>query len=102
VECQQCVIEFCVQLEKSGSEILQLIHQAYGDDAMRQAAVCKWWKHFRDGEMNVKDEPRNDQEVKTTCSTILLELSADGLQHIVKKFCQYFTKKNMEFSYMDL
>jgi len=24
---------------------------------MRQAAVFKWWKYFRDGEMNMKDEP---------------------------------------------
>jgi hypothetical protein len=30
---QQCfAIEFCVRLGKSGSEHLQLIHQAYGDE----------------------------------------------------------------------
>jgi hypothetical protein len=29
---------------------LQLIHQAYGVDAMRRAAVFEWWKLFRDGE----------------------------------------------------
>jgi hypothetical protein len=40
------------------SEILQLIHQAYGDDAVRRAAVCKWWKRFRDGETNVKGQNR--------------------------------------------
>jgi hypothetical protein len=34
-EQQRCAIEFCVRFEKSGSETLQLIHQAYGDDAMR-------------------------------------------------------------------
>jgi hypothetical protein len=32
---EHCMIEFCVQLGKSGSETLQLIHQAYGDNAMR-------------------------------------------------------------------
>jgi hypothetical protein len=32
---KHCMIEFCVQLGKSGSETPQLIHQAYGDDAMR-------------------------------------------------------------------
>jgi hypothetical protein len=36
-EQQHCGIEFCVQLGRSGSETLQLIHQAYGDDAVRQA-----------------------------------------------------------------
>jgi hypothetical protein len=63
-ERQRCAIEFCVRLGKSGSETLQLIHQAYGDDAISRAAVFKWWKRFRDGETNVKDEPRS-------CSAIL-------------------------------
>jgi hypothetical protein len=50
-------LEFCVWLGKNGSETLQFIHQAYAeDDAMRQAAVFKWWKHFRDREMNMKDD----------------------------------------------
>jgi hypothetical protein len=80
VEHQRCVIEFCVRLGKSGSEILQLIHQAYGNDAMRRAAVFEWWKSFKDGETKVKDSPRSDQAVKTACSTILLKLAANGLQ----------------------
>jgi hypothetical protein len=57
VERQQCAIEFCVRLGKSGTETLQLIHQAYGDDAMRRAAVLKWWKRFRAGETNVVAPP---------------------------------------------
>jgi hypothetical protein len=48
-EQQRCTIEFCVRLGKSGSETLQLIHQAYVDDAMGRAAVFKWWKRLRDG-----------------------------------------------------
>jgi hypothetical protein len=31
-------------------------HQAYGDNAMRRAAVFKWGKRFRDGETKAKDE----------------------------------------------
>jgi hypothetical protein len=50
--------EFCVRLGKSGSETLQLFHQAYGDDAMRRAAVFKQWKRFRDGETNMKGQNR--------------------------------------------
>jgi hypothetical protein len=41
VQRQRCAIEFPLRLGKSGSETLQLIHQAYGDDAMRRAAVLK-------------------------------------------------------------
>jgi hypothetical protein len=37
-------------------ETQQLIHQVYGNDAMRRAAVFKWWKSFGDGETNVKGQ----------------------------------------------
>jgi hypothetical protein len=57
VQRQHCANEFCVRLGKVGSETMQRNHQAYGDDAMRRAAVLKWWKRFRGGETNVKDEP---------------------------------------------
>jgi hypothetical protein len=52
----RCAIEFCVRIGKSGSETLQLIHEAYGDDAMRRVSVFKWRKRFRDGETNVKGQ----------------------------------------------
>jgi hypothetical protein len=55
-EQQRCEI---VRLEKSGSETLQLIHEAYGDDAMRRAAVFEWWKWFKDEETNAKNEPHS-------------------------------------------
>jgi hypothetical protein len=45
-EQQHCMTEICVQHGKSESEALQLIHQAYGDNAMRRAVVFQWWKCF--------------------------------------------------------
>jgi hypothetical protein len=57
-ERQRCAVEFYVRLRKSASEALQLILQAYGDDAMRRAAVFKWWKRFRDGETKLKGQNR--------------------------------------------
>jgi hypothetical protein len=65
------------RLGKNGSETLQLIHQAYGDDAMRRAAVSKWWKRFRDGETKVKGQNRLFHHPP--------ELAANGLQHVFKK-----------------
>jgi hypothetical protein len=50
VERQRCAIELCVRLGKSGLETLQLIHQAYADDAVRRAVVFNRWKPFQDGE----------------------------------------------------
>jgi hypothetical protein len=48
-EQQHCTTEFCVWLGKSGSETLQLIHQAYGDNAMN-----KLW--FSSGGSNLETE----------------------------------------------
>jgi hypothetical protein len=50
------------------SETPQLIHQAYGDDAVRRAAVFKWWKRFRDGETNVKGQSRLFHYPPEACS----------------------------------
>jgi hypothetical protein len=61
-------------------EILQLIHQAYRDDAIRRAAVFKWWKSFRDGETKAK--------AQTACSTILLKLTANDLRHVFEKWVE--------------
>jgi histone-lysine N-methyltransferase SETMAR len=80
VERQRCAIEFCVRLGKSGSETLQLVHQAYGDNAMRRAAVFKWWKRFRDGEMNVKDEPRSGRP-----STAVTEANVEKAEELLKE-----------------
>jgi hypothetical protein len=49
VERQRCAIEFWNPTTHPSS---------YGNDAMRRAAVFKWWKRFRDGEMNVKSQNR--------------------------------------------
>jgi hypothetical protein len=83
VERQHCATKFYVQLGKSGSETLQFIHQACEDDAMRRAAVFKWWKRL--GEIS---KFRSDQEVKTACSTTLLKLAANGVQHVFEKWVQ--------------
>jgi hypothetical protein len=47
-----------VSVARLNYETLQLIHQAYGDEAMRRAAVFKWWKRFRAGETNVRSQNR--------------------------------------------
>jgi hypothetical protein len=57
-------------LEKNGSETLQLIHQAYGDDAMRRAAVFKWWKRFRSNFEVIKRSKLSSWSLRQTiCST---------------------------------
>jgi len=92
-ERQRCAIEFCVRLGKSGSETLQLIHQAYGDDAMRRAAVFKWWKRFR----NKRTWKLNLVAVGLAQSLFHYPPEAcGGLQHVFEKWVER-CKKCMAF-----
>jgi hypothetical protein len=50
-EQQRCAIDFCVRIEKSGSETPSSL--------WRRVAVFKWRKRFRDGETDVKNERGN-------------------------------------------
>jgi hypothetical protein len=43
----------------------------------RQAAGSKWWKRFRDGEKKL-----------SACSTILLKLAANGMQHVFEEWVE--------------
>jgi hypothetical protein len=65
------------------SETLQLIHQAYGVDAMTQAAVFKWWKRFKDGETNMKGQNRLFHYPPEACGS---------LQHVCEKWVERFRK----------
>jgi hypothetical protein len=68
-----------VSIVQLKSKTIQLIHQAYGDEAMRPAAVCKWWKCFRDREMNMKGQNHLFHYPPEACSS---------LQHIFGKLVQ--------------
>jgi hypothetical protein len=83
-EQQRCAIGFCARLRKRTSKTLQLTHQACGDDAMRRAAIFKWWKRFRNGETKVKDEPRSGRP-----STMPVPLPSWSLRQTV---CRTFSR----------
>lgn len=55
---QRYSIKFCVKLGKNGAETLQLLQQAYKEDAMSRAMVFMWHKRFKDGREDVEDDDR--------------------------------------------
>ncbi|GBN72787.1 hypothetical protein AVEN_139293-1 [Araneus ventricosus] len=55
---QRANFKFCVLLEKSPSETLEMLKKAYGNDAMKETAVYEWQKRFREGRTNIEDDPR--------------------------------------------
>ncbi|XP_023224520.1 putative uncharacterized protein FLJ37770 [Centruroides sculpturatus] len=55
---QRFSIKFCVKLNKSGIETLDMIREAYKDESMSRTRVFEWHKKFKDGRGNVEDEQR--------------------------------------------
>ncbi|GBL86737.1 Putative uncharacterized protein FLJ37770 [Araneus ventricosus] len=55
---QPANIKFCILLEKSPSETLEMLKKAYGSDAIKKTAVYEWHKRFLEGRTNIEDDPR--------------------------------------------
>jgi hypothetical protein len=55
---QRINIKFCETLGKSASETLQMLTEAYGTDAMKKTSVFEWYKRFKVGWEDVKDNER--------------------------------------------
>jgi hypothetical protein len=51
--------ELPVKFGKSGNEIIQMLMQVYGDNAMKITAVYKWMTCFSEGRESVTDEERS-------------------------------------------
>lgn len=55
---QRFSIKFCVKLKKTATETLQMIQEAYGEDALSRTQVFQWHQNFREGRDDVHDEQR--------------------------------------------
>ena len=55
---QCCTIKFCLKLGMNATETCGKLQEAYGDDALSQAQIFRWFKDFSSGRDLVEDEPR--------------------------------------------
>ena len=55
---QRVNIKFCVKLGKTATETLQLLRDAYGDEALSRARVFEWHRRFVLGRVSVEDDTR--------------------------------------------
>ena len=53
---QRVNIKFCVKLNKTATETLQLLRDAYGDEALSRARVFGWHRRFVLGRVSVEDD----------------------------------------------
>jgi len=56
---QRVNIKFCVKLGKTATETLQLLRDAYSDEALSRARVFGWHRRFILGRVLVEDDTRS-------------------------------------------
>ncbi|GBM73368.1 Putative uncharacterized protein FLJ37770 [Araneus ventricosus] len=59
-------IKFCFKLDKTATETYEMLVKVYGVDTVSKKCVFEWFKRFRDGEEDVKDEPRSGRPPTST------------------------------------
>ncbi|GBM04678.1 Putative uncharacterized protein FLJ37770 [Araneus ventricosus] len=63
---QRVNIKFCFKLGKTATETHEMLVKVYGVDAVSKKCVFEWFKRFRDGKENVKDEPSSARPPTST------------------------------------
>ena len=56
---QRYCIKFCQKLGNNQTETVQKIQQVFGDEALSQTKIKKWFHHFKNGQMSVESEARS-------------------------------------------
>ena len=62
---QRFAIKFCVKLNKSATETLASLTEAYGDATLSRTMVFKWHKTLKEGRENVEDESRSGRPISS-------------------------------------
>lgn len=62
---QRYSIKFCVKLNKTSTETIGLLKEAYGDQSLSSAQVKRWHKSFKEGREDVEDEQRSGRPSTT-------------------------------------
>ena len=63
---QRYAIKFCVKLDKTPSETLEMLRRAYGEATLSSAQVFRWRKAFKEGRENVEDDHRSGRPSTST------------------------------------
>jgi hypothetical protein len=52
---QRVCIKFCLKLGKSATETIEMLREAFGEDALSKTAVSDWHSRFKAGRVLVED-----------------------------------------------
>jgi len=72
VDEQRVCIKFCVRLGKTGSEIFEMLKQAFGDSCMSRSRTFEWFERFKNGRTSTaNDDPSGRPNTATTPSKVV-------------------------------
>jgi hypothetical protein len=74
---QTVAIKFCFKAGISATETLVLDQKAYGNEALYQQNVFRWYSRFRDVRELVEDDERGDRPKSTQTEVINVAVAAD-------------------------
>ena len=76
---QRTNLKFLAQLGKTPTEVLGLLQQVYGNEAMSRCRVFKWHKRFKEGREGVEDDPRSGRP--------LTSKTEENVERVRQKVC---------------
>jgi transposase len=56
---QRVCIKFCVKLDKSATETLEMLREAFEEHSLSRTAVSEWHSRFKAGLASVEDDERS-------------------------------------------
>jgi hypothetical protein len=69
---QGICIKFCFKIGTTATETYELLHQAYGEDAMGRTKVIDWFRPFKEGRTSFESDLRSGSKQKGHVTGVFL------------------------------
>jgi len=85
---QRTCLKFCFLLGKTPTESLEMLQEAFKEQALSRARVFEWFSRFKKGDLSIEDQPcsgrpsssRNDENItkihENSTKTIVIPLTS--------------------------
>ena len=77
---QRVCIRFCANLEKSATEILEMIQQCFGDQSLSRTQVFQWHAWYKAGRTSVDDNEHTGRPTSSTTPETVAQIQEIILQ----------------------
>ena len=95
---QRINIKFYVKIGNSASETLALLTVAYGEYGMKKSSVFEWHRRFKEGRVDVQDDPRSGQiKTQRTDANVYVPQSMGGCARRAKMEDVFLPLPHMTF-----